>query len=614
MRPAISVVLAAISLAAGFAQANPSDAAAARQYLLSKNYRGTLPTDDRLVVQIAVNKGFVPPSLQKPPSSTIINPALGPNGTSSGPGKFMGQASDTLYASKEHQIKMQSDPEYARQFNQSQEEIAKLRASDPAFDAWYKQVQGGNPALQRAMEEGAWMAIKEALPAGAQVTGEAVKAYVDARRDGASVREAAGKASWAAVQEGLPGAVGDRVADKVMGDPTGTVGKYVKDKVAQGAGDLVGKGLDAADGSVRGAIEDPRGLGDKVYDVLHGKPEQPASKDIDPAVQKLLDPNYKSAFDAMGKAKDQIDRDADAPRGDTRSYPDDKDPFAFDDRDNDRLTNPVDTSRTVDDMKDLGDDIRRDRDRKKPEPAQPNPPAQPPPPPAPAEPPPASGGLQNVTVNSQTVSMTLYDNGDKIDGDVVTISVNGVVIKSNYTLRAPPGETFQLQLQPSQNRIVVAAINEGEVPPNTAALSLSNVVQGAAGQTWSIPQDSSAEFTISVDLSGQGAQSPPVIPGPAGPMPPFPGSGPSTQFTTDTTTNFATAGLRSVPDSAPPRGYVPDSQPVRGYVPDTQPVRGYVPDTQPVRGYVPELSEPAPAPPSRPRNLREILAERDRFW
>ncbi|MEW5818267.1 MAG: Ser-Thr-rich GPI-anchored membrane family protein, partial [Spirochaetota bacterium] len=83
---------------------------------------------------------------------------------------------------------------------------------------------------------------------------------------------------------------------------------------------------------------------------------------------------------------------------------------------------------------------------------------------------PASGGLSDVTVTSRSITITLTDNGSQIDGDTITVLLNGTVILSNHVLIAAPGTSIPLDLVKGRNTLEVAAVNEGTVPPNTAKL------------------------------------------------------------------------------------------------------------------------------------------------
>lgn len=105
------------------------------------------------------------------------------------------------------------------------------------------------------------------------------------------------------------------------------------------------------------------------------------------------------------------------------------------------------------------------------------------------------GGLSDVTVNSKYISLTVYDHG-QVDGDRIDLIVNGVYILRDYTLVGYPGKTVNVTLKSGTNDVVVHALNEGTVPPNTATVEISNVTKGNPAQKWEINIGSNASFKI----------------------------------------------------------------------------------------------------------------------
>ena len=59
------------------------------------------------------------------------------------------------------------------------------------------------------------------------------------------------------------------------------------------------------------------------------------------------------------------------------------------------------------------------------------------------------------------------------DGDIVSVWINDNVVLDNYML-TNAGRTFTFQVQPGNNKLVLFAINEGDVGPNTAAITINN--------------------------------------------------------------------------------------------------------------------------------------------
>lgn len=104
------------------------------------------------------------------------------------------------------------------------------------------------------------------------------------------------------------------------------------------------------------------------------------------------------------------------------------------------------------------------------------------------------GGLQDVTVDSRVVAVEIWDHGT-LDGDIVTVKLNGMPLLSGVTLGDQP-HRLSLSLRPGANLVEVYAHNEGNSPPNTAALRLSNVVQGPAQQQYTLKAGVTGHFQI----------------------------------------------------------------------------------------------------------------------
>lgn len=68
--------------------------------------------------------------------------------------------------------------------------------------------------------------------------------------------------------------------------------------------------------------------------------------------------------------------------------------------------------------------------------------------------------------------LRLRDNGD-IDGDTISVAVNGVYILSNHALTRKE-KKLVIRLNPGSHEIRIIAHNEGRVPPNTAEISLKS--------------------------------------------------------------------------------------------------------------------------------------------
>jgi hypothetical protein len=83
---------------------------------------------------------------------------------------------------------------------------------------------------------------------------------------------------------------------------------------------------------------------------------------------------------------------------------------------------------------------------------------------------------ENFTTRG-TVTIRTYDNGAFVDGDIITVTVNGTVVRDYYTLPSPASpdilDITQYLLPYQQNEITVYAHNEGGVGPrNTTQFDL----------------------------------------------------------------------------------------------------------------------------------------------
>ncbi len=110
------------------------------------------------------------------------------------------------------------------------------------------------------------------------------------------------------------------------------------------------------------------------------------------------------------------------------------------------------------------------------------------------EPPPPSDGLVNLTVKTPQVTLDVWD-GEAEDGDILTISLNGVVVVSKLEIFHRP-QRFFLTLQPGLNRVEILAENEGTSPPNTAAIRVAPEGEDGVTQKYEAYQKTRSHFTI----------------------------------------------------------------------------------------------------------------------
>lgn len=78
---------------------------------------------------------------------------------------------------------------------------------------------------------------------------------------------------------------------------------------------------------------------------------------------------------------------------------------------------------------------------------------------------------RSVYESKQTVARLLVWDDGVIDGDTISISVNGRFVLANHGLRKRK-KRVKIVLNQGDNEIVFHAHNEGEIPPNTAAMKI----------------------------------------------------------------------------------------------------------------------------------------------
>jgi hypothetical protein len=111
-----------------------------------------------------------------------------------------------------------------------------------------------------------------------------------------------------------------------------------------------------------------------------------------------------------------------------------------------------------------------------------------------------------VTVAASNVTFQVWDDAT-IDGDVISLIVNGNTVLNQVTLDGPGNKlSASVPLSSSgYNYVILYAHNEGSLPPNTAALSLND------GRT-------TQNLVMSANLSTNGAYN--IVVGSAPPPPP----------------------------------------------------------------------------------------------
>jgi hypothetical protein len=77
--------------------------------------------------------------------------------------------------------------------------------------------------------------------------------------------------------------------------------------------------------------------------------------------------------------------------------------------------------------------------------------------------------IRQIIVDHDSLSVTLYDNGE-IDGDSVTLIYNNQIVTTHQLLSAKP-VTFRIKVEKAgTNELVMYAENLGSIPPNTALM------------------------------------------------------------------------------------------------------------------------------------------------
>jgi len=78
--------------------------------------------------------------------------------------------------------------------------------------------------------------------------------------------------------------------------------------------------------------------------------------------------------------------------------------------------------------------------------------------------------VPEIKVDTGSIRLDFYDNGE-IDGDIISVVVNGKTVLSNQMLTAKPITTYlKIDLQNTFQEIEIISENEGSIPPNTALL------------------------------------------------------------------------------------------------------------------------------------------------
>lgn len=102
--------------------------------------------------------------------------------------------------------------------------------------------------------------------------------------------------------------------------------------------------------------------------------------------------------------------------------------------------------------------------------------------------------LSDVVVNQQSSSIGFYDHGTQ-DGDIIRLELNGQVLHSALLLENRT-RNVPVQYRQGVNVLKVTALNEGALKPNTAALLISDAVDGTNKQEYQMTEGSSVTLKI----------------------------------------------------------------------------------------------------------------------
>ena len=106
-------------------------------------------------------------------------------------------------------------------------------------------------------------------------------------------------------------------------------------------------------------------------------------------------------------------------------------------------------------------------------------------------------GLSDISMSGFTLRYILRDFGLE-DGDDINIVISQFgrsIFETDLSL-LNAGTDFEINLRPGVASIVITALDEGDISPNTAEISLQNVVEGEAVQTYSLLEGETATLRV----------------------------------------------------------------------------------------------------------------------
>ncbi|WP_370297950.1 hypothetical protein [Qipengyuania mesophila] len=121
----------------------------------------------------------------------------------------------------------------------------------------------------------------------------------------------------------------------------------------------------------------------------------------------------------------------------------------------------------------------------------------------------STGGFSDIGISGFNLMYILRDFGVE-DGDLIDVEISqfGRVIfslKGHFLLNE--GSPFNVGLRPGVAQMVITALNEGTLRPNTAEVTIANVVRGDATQTYSLETGQTAVLRIEADATPEPSSS-----------------------------------------------------------------------------------------------------------
>jgi len=115
----------------------------------------------------------------------------------------------------------------------------------------------------------------------------------------------------------------------------------------------------------------------------------------------------------------------------------------------------------------------------------------------------STGGFSDIGISGFNLAYMLRDFGIQ-DGDLIDVEIQQfgrtiATLKNHFLTTA--GDNFAVNLRPGVASMVVTALNEGSASPNTAEVTIDNVVRGVARQTYNLNTGQTATLRIEANAT-----------------------------------------------------------------------------------------------------------------